>query len=1047
MGGPRWDRWVALTALVLGAVACSVKEPTQDTYFDRTISPILQSSCVSTNTAGNCHVDNGRGNALGNLSLESYDELRKRQDLLVNYGPYGLPNLLLKNVEPYDLPLTAYDGTGVTVRTDIRHAGQTTIGLTSAGFHTLKAWLGGGASKSNATTPPLPAPRDPCSSQVPEVSGFDAERDPTTPDFAMFRVVVHPVLGETCAAGNCHGSPTNSLRLGCADAPDGATSARLARWNYFAATQYLATTSEGVSASELLRRPLDPARGGTFHEGGVIFSTPSDPRYAAVRDWAVQHGPAVPAAHAPGFDFFAKRVQPMLVKKGCMVLGCHSPAMFHDYRLRGGSGGHFSLPATQTNYDLSRAQLAMEASDPNVSRLIAKNLLRPDAQAGGRGILHRGGALFDDFGAALASPQACDLTPGGAAETGKLDEQHAYCVIARWIQIEQAQAKLAPLSGVVYVKRTPAPLPDLPQDFASYAPGADLCFMPLRGGNGSAAATAPVGAPECRSLLASCAGLSTGTADVRRPSVSWKGDRVAFAARGAASEPFAIWTVNVDGSGCAQQPDIQATPSVPGWSDNGAPIHNFDPAFTPDGRLVFASTRGNVMNTAAFDYHGPTRTPADVTRWNANLYIVDAPATIRQLTFLLNQELAPSLMSDGRLIYTVEKRAPGFYQLAGRRQNLDGGDYHPLFAQRNTIGFEQMTETVELANKNFAAIFSDRSAAHGAGTLGLFNRSLGIDQRSTNEADFVADPTAAGLLADPLVNKFYLHALGLLDPAATGHLGAGNAGAYRSPTRMPNGGMIVSYAANAMDLTSFSGNFDLMFIDDITGTKSRLTTDGSTDELDAVAVYERYDRGVFTSRADEANATTRVVPTVEGAGPSAADITVLDLPVLGSLLFQNTRSGRPQPSLSGLDVFEDLPPEGDPAPFTTTDAYGAVYARRRHLGQTSMLADQSARLVVPGGVPLVMRGIFALSGRPAEPVFQREEMQFYPGEFAHQSFRGPMFDGLCGGCHGSLSGREMDVAVQPDVLTQASRVVARDVDPQKHTMGLTPASRGAPEGP
>ncbi len=41
-------------------------------------------------------------------------------------------------------------------------------------------------------------------------------------------------------------------------------------------------------------------------------------------------------------------------------------------------------------------------------------------------------------------------------------------------------------------------------------------------------------------------------------------------------------------------------------------------------------------------------------------------------------------MQDGRLIFTTEKRAPGFYQLALRRQNLDGGDYHPLYAQRGT---------------------------------------------------------------------------------------------------------------------------------------------------------------------------------------------------------------------------------------------------------------------------------------------------------------------------------------------------------------------------
>ena len=62
--------------------------------------------------------------------------------------------------------------------------------------------------------------------------------------------------------------------------------------------------------------------------------------------------------------------------------------------------------------------------------------------------------------------------------------------------------------------------------------------------------------------------------------------------------------------------------------------------------------------------------------------------------------------------------------------------------------------------------------------------------------------------------------------------------------------------------------------------------------------------------------------------------------------------------------------------------------------------------------------------------FQREEMQFYPGEYAHQAFPAKFFNGMCGGCHGSLSGRETDLSVEPDILTQASRVQARNYDPR-----------------
>jgi hypothetical protein len=41
-----------------------------------------------------------------------------------------------------------------------------------------------------------------------------------------------------------------------------------------------------------------------------------------------------------------------------------------------------------------------------------------------------------------------------------------------------------------------------------------------------------------------------------------------------------------------------------------------------------------------------------------------------------------------------------------------------------------------------------------------------------------------------------------------------------------------------------------------------------------------------------------------------------------------------------------------------------------------------------------------------------------------------LFDAVCGGCHGSISGSELDVNVTPDALTGASRSTAADRDPQ-----------------
>ncbi|MEZ4230769.1 MAG: hypothetical protein R3B89_16450 [Polyangiaceae bacterium] len=1004
----------SLLLVFASAFSCSREEsePTT-TFYDRNIAPTLIQSCVTSPSGSQCHVTaDDRGNALGNLSLESYEDLQLRRDLFINYGPYGLPNLLLKTVPPFQMRLTSWDNQVEIITTDIPHAGGSIFDRSSSSLLALLRWIERGATENNGVRQEDKVPQLPCSNVLGSDPDFDPTTDPPDADFASFRDNVNGVLADSCAAGNCHGSPPNSLYLTCGASPEEI------RWNYFAASGYV---SSDPPASEVLRRTLAPGQGGTYHEGGTIFESTDAQGYRDILGWATEKGGPSGVPTNAGFQFFASRVQPMLAKKGCMIIGCHSPAMFHDYRLRGGSGGHFGLPATRRNYGLTLEQVALESTTPNASRLVRKNL-DPNTQDG---ILHRGGALLASQG---ADPATCDLD---AAANGPLDDQPPYCVIAAWIALEK-QERLSgalPLSGFVYVKRPPRSGRDAPQDWDDYQPGADLM---RRGASVAADGVISVDGSE-ESLLAGC-GLSVASADVRRPQVSWDGQRIAFSARSGADQAFKVYVI--DGTSCAVEPTIDAAPVDDAGNPittNGELVHNFDPTFAPDGRIVFASTRGNTKNTKVFSYQGPQRTPADPSKLNVNLYVAE-DGKVRQLTFLLNQELLPSFMSDGRLIFTTEKRTPGFYQLAGRRQNLDGGDYHPLFAQRATVGFDQFTEIVELSDKNLAAIFSEKGAAHGAGTLGVVNRSIGIDQRSQDEADYTRDPSAIGYPAP----AFYQHSIRIPDGRATGHLDQTD-GAYRSPSPLPNGRVVISYASGVSDLGNFSGNFDIYEINPSTGGRTALIQDAQ-DLLWPVAIYARQNREVFKSRADEANGSTRVFTDPERSDRS--DITVLDFPVLSSLLFQNTRSGRDLPPNGPISIYESLPPEpgvtsfDQGGKFVTSDDFGQVYARRRLVGVVQPLQDGSARVQIPGGVPIVLAPQIALAG-DSEPRmhFQREEMQFYPGEWVKQSFQRQFFNGLCGGCHGSVSGLEKQVALNPDILTSASAVSARDHEPSK---GLQP---------
>ena len=1004
-----WRSAFAVSVLV-ALIGCQRQEqPERTNFYQRRIGPILEQSCVDGPAKAGCHVrSDERGNALGNLSLQSYADVVNRRDLLVNYGPYGMPGMLLKAVPPFKLALTSWKSSEpLIIDSNIAHVGGSLIDITSTSFTQLQTWIENGASENNARQAERQYEQAACSSTLGADPEFDPTRDPAASDFASFKRAVNPVLGKSCAGSNCHGSPSNSLQLTCGDTPE------QVRWNYFAAQDYV---SSEAPLSEIVRRPLAPAAGGTYHEGGVLFASVDAPEYVALLEWATEKGGPTNVPDSPGFELFADRVQPMLVRRGCMMIGCHSPAMFHDYRLRGGSGGHFGLPATRKNYELTLEQLALDTDNPEASRLVRKNLIPAPA---GPGILHRGGSLFAE------RPETCDEE---AALTGPLDEQSEYCVITAWIAVERAarMAGAAELSSIVFVRRPPAPLPDTPQDFERFAPGAELV-------------RAAVTVDESRALsvgdedsLSALCGLEPSSSDVRRPAVSWDGKKIAFAARSDADEAWAVYVI--EGDSCALQPDI-AAPAVDddgrALPTNGELVHNFDPVFAADGRIVFVSTRGNTLNTSAFDYKGPQRTPADPSKLNANLYVLEGER-VRQLTFLLNQELSPSFMRDGRVMMTTEKRQPDFYQLAGRRMNLDGGDYHPLFGQRSSIGFNQFTDVVELADKNLAAIFSERGAAHGAGTLAIINRSLGIDQLSADPADYPHDP---GAIDFPNF-KYYQRSVRILDDAATGKL-SGTQGAYRNPSPLPDGNLIVSYAPNVVALDSFSGNFDVVIVDATTGARTPLI-EGPHDELWPVAVYARSSIGQFRSRLDEANGATQIIDDAEAR--TVSDVTFLDVNLLTSLLFQNTRTGRPTTAAGSgrvlQGVWESLPPVGarsfadaDPQ-FLTSDDFGQVYVRRRPLGAPFVFEDGSAAIRIRGGIPITLEVLAQLAGdRAATPHFQREEMQFYPGEVARQGFRRELFNGLCGGCHGSVSGLENEVAVNPDILTQASNVKAREGTP------------------
>lgn len=1004
-------------AMMVLLAACDDVAPPGSSFYEERIDPIVRTGCAQQTNG--CHVDVG-GNATGNLDLSSYDALMRREDLLAPYGPYPVGLLLLKGGDPVEVSVETWDPDPTSgeriarMTTDIRHSAGSTIDQASRGYNELKRWIESGYTRSGVPDESLQGNVGECVSGAGEFHGFDPSVAPAdAASFDAFVRDVQPTLTESCAGSGCHGNRFADLFLTCGDTVEEQ------RWNYFVSTSHVTAPA---SVSGLLRRPLATFRGGTFHEGGNVLGSTDDERYQTLLTWASDLASRAPEVLRdedpdPGLRFFANRVQPVLVRKGCMFGNCHAPSMFHDLRLRGGDQGVFSRVATRRNYEMSREMLAVESPDPNAGRLMAKNLFPALEVSGGAGVAHRGGSLFEDFSSGgELNPATVDDCAGVDADMGDLNEIPAYCVIARWHEIEREEAAARGeitavdqvVDALVWVSR-PVGVGSV-MDFDTFRGGADLRSAPT-----TVDAMGAVSLGASSSLLGAC-GLGAAP-DVRTPAVSWDGARIAFAARNGAADPLRLYWMNADGSSCEAVPGV-----APGMNEaDGILLHDFDPAFAPDGRLVFASTRGNISGDSA--RRGPTRTPAAMAP-NSNLYVLE-DGNVRQLTYLLNQELSPSFMRDGRIILTGEKREPGFHQLSLRRQNLDGGDYHPLYAQRPTVGFASATEVVELpAGNELAFIAGPLDATDGAGAVALVNRSIGPDQAGRGDED----------------ERQYIHSLSLPAAGALGALpgvparGVGS-GAFRSPATLPTGRVVVSCDMGATDLRAGPFNFELCELDVRSGSIRTIGGEAGQANVEAVAVYGRSRHPIFTSRQDEANGASLLT------GESSAEMHILDFPLLESLLFINIRGPRViDPAVEGVRVFEALSPPAGTTSFAdvmgnvVSDEFGQLFVDYRELGSAATEPDGSVRLLLPGGVPVLLQATdadgaalqFAAGGLLTGERTQREQIQLYPGERLNQSMQRRFFNGLCGTCHGGVTGRELDAAVVPDILTHASRTMASE---------------------
>ncbi|NUQ62095.1 MAG: HEAT repeat domain-containing protein [Pirellulales bacterium] len=113
---------------------------------------------------------------------------------------------------------------------------------------------------------------------------------------------------------------------------------------------------------------------------------------------------------------------------------------------------------------------------------------------------------------------------------------------------------------------------------------------------------------------------------VGEPELSWDARQVVFTRRGQLDPWWHIWRIGVDGSGLEQLTD--------------GPYHSVGPAWLPDGRIVFASSRAGIRD----EYHGYPCTA---------LCVMNPDGTdLHPVATNIGRDNEPAVLADGRIAFS-----------------------------------------------------------------------------------------------------------------------------------------------------------------------------------------------------------------------------------------------------------------------------------------------------------------------------------------------------------------------------------------------------------
>ena len=110
--------------------------------------------------------------------------------------------------------------------------------------------------------------------------------------------------------------------------------------------------------------------------------------------------------------------------------------------------------------------------------------------------------------------------------------------------------------------------------------------------------------------------------------------------------------------------------------------HDVSPAFLPDGRIIFSSSRQKMARQILLDEFKPQYTALDesLNDANFNLHVMNADGSnIEQLSFNLSHDLYPVVLNNGKILYSRWDNHPGRSMLNWYQMQPDGSEVELVY--------------------------------------------------------------------------------------------------------------------------------------------------------------------------------------------------------------------------------------------------------------------------------------------------------------------------------------------------------------------------------